>query len=65
MIPNSTSKAPPISSALGCAMTWAPMSEPRSAVLSEESRVTMMPAVIAISNAGTWATMPSPMVRIE
>lgn len=38
------------------------MSLPRSADSSEDTRVTMIPAVMAISNAGTCETMPSPTV---
>ncbi|MNZ94060.1 hypothetical protein D3C78_1131610 [compost metagenome] len=63
--PNSSNNMPPISSALGWATTWAPMSVPRSDDSSEETRVTMIPAVMAISSAGTWETMPSPTVRME
>jgi hypothetical protein len=29
---------------------------------SDADRVTMMPVPIAITSAGTWVTMPSPMV---
>ena len=62
---NATINAPPTSSALGCAPNCWPMSLARFSVSSVLTRVTMIPAVIAISSAGICATSPSPMVRIE
>ncbi len=57
---------PPIISALGCASTCWPMSRPTLLGPSPVvTRVTMMPAQMAMNSAGICAIRPSPMVRIE
>ncbi|MNV71890.1 hypothetical protein D3C71_1649360 [compost metagenome] len=35
----------------------------RLRLVSEDDRVTMMPVPTAITSAGTWVTMPSPIVK--
>ncbi|MNV94102.1 hypothetical protein D3C71_1888730 [compost metagenome] len=63
-MPGSNSKPPSAiatsRSVLGKEPTWRIASRLRLA--SEEERVTMMPVPTAITSAGTWVTMPSPMV---
>lgn len=63
MAPRPTSSAAVIARALGCAMSCPKMSPPRCmSSSSEDTRVTMIPAVVAMSSAGICETRPSPMV---
>ena len=58
--------AAPTASARGCALTSLPISLPRSVPpSSDETRVTMKPAVMEVKSAGICPTSPSPIVRME
>ncbi|MNT41590.1 hypothetical protein D3C72_1779540 [compost metagenome] len=64
--PMPTAMAAAISRARGCASTCAPMSLPTLDGPSPVcTRVTMMPAQMAMNSAGICAIRPSPMVRME
>ena len=56
---------PATSSTRGLAVICLRMASPRCLSSSSPLRVTIRPAAMAPSSAGTCATMPSPMVRIE
>ncbi len=66
IIANTHSIAPATSRAFGCLPICCPISRPKLVLcVSSVTRVTMIPAVMEMNNAGICPIKPSPIVRIE